>query len=153
MIYLIVKAWEKPNNIFFNILNSHSSRSLQIMSHRYDFHAPVNARPFGRPKLVHAYQGSWFLEQKVHGSIPTRKSRLFQVYNTRFLDMVGFVDTTLQMSIERFSPEAKNAIRIWNVFLPKPDVPPAIAANYRQVWQARYCPSACLSALLMTSQF
>ena len=47
--------------------------------------------------------------------------------------MVGFVETTLLMSIERFSPEAKDAIRIWNVFLPKPDVPPAIAANYRQV--------------------
>jgi len=62
----------------------------------------------------------------------------FQVYNTRFLDMVGFVETTLKMSIERFSPDSKNAIKIWNVFLPKPDVPPAIAANYRQVANDSY---------------
>jgi len=33
--------------------------------------------------------------------------------------------------IPRFAPE--DAVKIWNVFLPKPDVPPAIAANYRDV--------------------
>lgn len=71
---------------------------------------------------------------EVPGLIIDEITLLFQVYNTRFLDMVGFVETTLTMSIERFSPEAKSAIKIWNVFLPKPDVPPAIAANYRQVF-------------------
>ena len=47
--------------------------------------------------------------------------------------MVGHVESSLKASVERFVPEAKNSIKIWNVFLPKPDVPPAIAANYRQV--------------------
>ena len=47
--------------------------------------------------------------------------------------MVGFVETNVKSSIERFAPEAASSIVLWNVFLPKPDVPPAIAANYRQV--------------------
>jgi len=47
--------------------------------------------------------------------------------------MVGFVQTSVTTSIERFAPDAVPAIKLWNVFLPKPDVPPAIAANYRQV--------------------
>ena len=56
MIYLIVKAWEKPNNIFFNILNSHSSRSLQVMIHSYDFHAQsMQVRLVGQ---------SWFMPIK-----------------------------------------------------------------------------------------
>jgi hypothetical protein len=47
--------------------------------------------------------------------------------------MVGFVETSVRSSIKRFAPAATTSIILWNVFLPKPDVPPAIAANYRQV--------------------
>ncbi|TRY77064.1 hypothetical protein TCAL_08349 [Tigriopus californicus] len=54
-----------------------------------------------------------------------------EVYNTRFLDIIIFVNKTLQTNLDRFAP--KGAILIWNVFLPKPEVPPAIAANYREV--------------------
>ena len=54
-----------------------------------------------------------------------------QVYNTRFLDIVQFVNKTLHDSLERLTPDG--GVRIWNIFLPKPDVPPAIAANYRNV--------------------
>ena len=54
-----------------------------------------------------------------------------QVYNTRFLEIVTFVNTTLHRDLERLTP--RGGVIIWNIFLPKPDVPPAIAANYRQV--------------------
>lgn len=54
-----------------------------------------------------------------------------EVYNTKFLDIIEFVNVTIASSLERFAPDG--AIKIWNVFLPKPDVPPAIAANYRKV--------------------
>ena len=54
-----------------------------------------------------------------------------EVYNTKFLDIIEFVNVTIAESLDRFAPNG--AIRIWNVFLPKPDVPPAIAANYRKV--------------------
>ena len=40
------------------------------------------------------------------------------------------VNNSLVASLEKFAP---NGLKLWNVFLPKPDVPPAIAANYRQV--------------------
>jgi hypothetical protein len=53
-----------------------------------------------------------------------------EVYNTKFLQIIEFVRTSLEENLEKFAP---NAIQIWNVFLPKPDVPPAIAANYKEV--------------------
>ena len=53
------------------------------------------------------------------------------MYNTRFLDIVEFVNTTLHTNLERLTPNG--GLVVWNIFLPKPDVPPAIAANYRQV--------------------
>ena len=40
------------------------------------------------------------------------------------------VNISLVSALEKFAPDG---LRLWNVFLPKPDVPPAIAANYRQV--------------------
>ena len=54
-----------------------------------------------------------------------------EVYNTKFLEIIEFANVTITESLDRFAPNG--AIRIWNVFLPKPDVPPAIAANYRKV--------------------
>ena len=54
----------------------------------------------------------------------------FEVYRTRFLDVVDFVNGSLITSLQRFAP---NGLILWNIFIPKPDVPPAIAANYRQV--------------------
>jgi len=53
-----------------------------------------------------------------------------EVYRTRFLDVMDFVNATLVTSLQRFAP---NGVILWNIFIPKPDVPPAIAANYRQV--------------------
>jgi len=58
-------------------------------------------------------------------------SSIDEVYNTRFLDIVQFVNKTLHDSLERLTPDG--GVKIWNIFLPKPDVPPAIAANYRNV--------------------
>ena len=43
---------------------------------------------------------------------------------------MDFVNATLVTSLQRFAP---NGVILWNIFIPKPDVPPAIAANYRQV--------------------
>lgn len=43
---------------------------------------------------------------------------------------MDYVNVSLVRSLERFAPEG---LILWNIFLPKPDVPPAIAANYRQV--------------------
>ncbi len=37
----------------------------------------------------------------------------------------------MRLSLRRFAPA--DSVKVWNVFLPKPDVPPAIAANYRDV--------------------
>jgi hypothetical protein len=54
-----------------------------------------------------------------------------EVYNTKFLDIQDYVNVALERSLDRFAPN--NSITIWNVFLPKPDVPPAIAENYREV--------------------
>lgn len=53
-----------------------------------------------------------------------------EVYNTRFLDIVDYVNISLASSLERLAPKG---LVLWNFFLPKPDVPPAISANYRQV--------------------
>ena len=58
-------------------------------------------------------------------------SSIDDVYIGKFLDIIDFVDVTLKKSLARFAPDG--AIRVWNVFLPKPDVPPAIAANYKMV--------------------
>jgi len=55
---------------------------------------------------------------------------ILKVYNTRFLDIMDYVNVSLNHQLEKFSP---NGLVLWNVFLPKPDVPPAIASNYRQV--------------------
>ena len=43
---------------------------------------------------------------------------------------MDYVNGSLIESIHRFAP---NGLQLWNVFIPKPDVPPAIAANYREV--------------------
>ncbi len=54
-----------------------------------------------------------------------------EVYNTKFLDIVDYVNVEVRRSLKKFAPN--NSIEIWNIFLPKPDVPPAIAQNYREV--------------------
>ncbi len=55
----------------------------------------------------------------------------------RFLEIGSYVNTSLKTSLARFSStrgvNQTPPVDVWNVFLPKPDVPPAIAANYRDV--------------------
>lgn len=53
-----------------------------------------------------------------------------EVYNTKFLRIEQFVKTMLNESITKL---ADDSITVWNLFIPKPDIPPAIAANYREV--------------------
>lgn len=53
-----------------------------------------------------------------------------EVYNTRFLEIEPFVKAQLNDSISKLS---EDTIIIWNLFIPKPDIPPAIAQNYREV--------------------
>jgi len=53
-----------------------------------------------------------------------------EVYNTKFVEIEESVKSSLNVSIDKF---AKDAIIIWNLFIPKPEIPPAIAANYREV--------------------
>ena len=62
------------------------------------------------------------------------------MYNTRFLDIVDAVDEGVKRSLGKFAP---NGLQLWNVFLPNPDVPPAIAANYRQVICTTYIEAIC----------
>ena len=53
-----------------------------------------------------------------------------EVYNTKFVEVEDSVKVSLNHSLARF---AEGGITIWNLFIPKPDIPPAIAANYREV--------------------
>eukprot|EP00091_Calanus_sinicus_P008811 TRINITY_DN21022_c0_g1_i1.p1 TRINITY_DN21022_c0_g1~~TRINITY_DN21022_c0_g1_i1.p1 ORF type:complete len:249 (-),score=69.55 TRINITY_DN21022_c0_g1_i1:56-802(-) len=53
-----------------------------------------------------------------------------EVYNTKFIEIEESVKASLNISIDKF---AQDAIIIWNLFIPKPEIPPAIAANYREV--------------------
>jgi len=53
-----------------------------------------------------------------------------EVYNTKFIEIEESVKASLNSSIDKF---AENSITIWNLFIPKPEIPPAIAANYREV--------------------
>ena len=53
-----------------------------------------------------------------------------QVYNTRFVDLSQSVLVSLNTSMAKLSNQGLN---ILNLFIPKPDIPPAIAANYREV--------------------
>jgi len=53
-----------------------------------------------------------------------------EVYNTKFLQVEEYVREDLRANIEEL---AGGAITILKLFLPKPEVPPLIAANYRKV--------------------
>merc|ERR1719410_2759482 len=53
-----------------------------------------------------------------------------EVYNTRFVDLSQSVLVSLNSSMAKLSNQGLN---ILNLFIPKPDIPPAIAANYREV--------------------
>lgn len=53
-----------------------------------------------------------------------------EVFNTQFLELGDYVRVFLNQSISRF---AQDGISVWNLFIPKPQIPPAIAANYREV--------------------
>jgi regulator of protease activity HflC (stomatin/prohibitin superfamily) len=53
-----------------------------------------------------------------------------QVYNTEFLEIVGEVKSRVMESIIRLGNES---ITIYNLVIPKPDIPPDIAFNYKQV--------------------
>ena len=54
----------------------------------------------------------------------------FQVYNTKFLEIVAKVKIQVEKSIERLG---MNGIKILNLVIPKPDIPRDIAANYKAV--------------------
>merc|ERR1719208_42702 len=53
-----------------------------------------------------------------------------EVYNTKFVELSASVQQSLTISMEKLFPGGLN---ILNLFIPKPDIPPAIAANYREV--------------------
>merc|ERR1719167_433886 len=53
-----------------------------------------------------------------------------EVFNTKFINLRESVQVYLNTSISRF---AKDGIQVWNLHIPKPQIPPAIAANYREV--------------------
>ena len=53
-----------------------------------------------------------------------------QVYNTQFLEIVGEVKSRVMESIIRLG---NDSITIYNLVIPKPDIPPDIAFNYKQV--------------------
>ena len=53
-----------------------------------------------------------------------------EVYNSRFVDLSQSVLESLRAAMAKLSDRGLN---ILNLFIPKPDIPPAIAANYREV--------------------
>lgn len=53
-----------------------------------------------------------------------------EVYNSKFVELSSSVENSLRESMIRLSD---SGINILNLFIPKPDIPPAIAANYREV--------------------
>ena len=53
-----------------------------------------------------------------------------EVYNSRFVDLSQSVLESLSIAMAKLSDSGLN---ILNLFIPKPDIPPAIAANYREV--------------------
>ena len=53
-----------------------------------------------------------------------------EVYNSRFVDLSQSVLESLSVAMTKLSDSGLN---ILNLFIPKPDIPPAIAANYREV--------------------
>ena len=57
-------------------------------------------------------------------------SSIDEVYNSKFLEIEGFVK---EMVTEKIKVLADEAITVLNLFIPKPDIPPMIAQNYREV--------------------
>ena len=53
-----------------------------------------------------------------------------EVYNSKFVELSASVENSLREAMVRLS---NSGINILNLFIPKPDIPPAIAANYREV--------------------
>jgi len=53
-----------------------------------------------------------------------------EVYNTMFLDIVANVKSNVKSSIHRLG---EDGIEILNLVIPKPEIPPDIAHNYKQV--------------------
>ena len=53
-----------------------------------------------------------------------------EVYNTMFLDIVENVKENVRTSIRRLG---EDGIEILNLVIPKPEIPPDIALNYKQV--------------------
>ena len=58
------------------------------------------------------------------------KHDIDQVYNTKFLDMVPFVKSSVE---QRLRELANNSIVILNLVIPKPEIPRDIALNYKAV--------------------
>ena len=50
-----------------------------------------------------------------------------------FLDIVGHVKTNVERSISRLGEKGIIGVKILNLVIPKPDIPPDIAANYKAV--------------------
>jgi regulator of protease activity HflC (stomatin/prohibitin superfamily) len=53
-----------------------------------------------------------------------------EVYNTMFLDIVETVRRNVEQTIKELG---ENGITIYHLTIPKPDIPPDIAANYKEV--------------------
>ena len=58
------------------------------------------------------------------------KHDIDQVYNTKFLNMVPFVKSSLE---KRLTELTNNSIIVLNLVIPKPDIPGDIAQNYKAV--------------------
>ena len=58
------------------------------------------------------------------------KHDIDQVYNTKFLDMVPFVKSSVEQRLQEL---ANNSIVILNLVIPKPEIPRDIALNYKAV--------------------
>jgi len=56
-----------------------------------------------------------------------------EVYNSMFLDMVGHIKDNVEDSISRLGEKGIIGVKILNLVIPKPDIPPDIAANYKAV--------------------
>ncbi len=79
-----------------------------------------------------------------------------EVYNTMFLDIVQHVQTRVQTSIERLG---QGGIVLLNLVVPKPEIPPDIAQNYkavrthhrRRIWRTINVPFLRRRSLSMVS--
>lgn len=107
-------------------------KDIQIISRvEADYLIPM-VRKFG----IDFKQSLVFDRVKEELKIFCANATIDDVYNTRFLDIVGTVKHNTEVSIARLF-EVKNSnktgIQILNLVIPKPEIPEDIANNYKQV--------------------